>query len=276
MLNLKQFVLGSTAGRMLMSARDAIDLFHAAYNSPESVGTAANDQLATLLVTRICQSGRTFIDVGAHIGSIISSVAHNDPSINIVAIEAVSEKATNLRKKFPFIKVHACAVGDQDGEVSFYINTRQSGYSSLGKPAVEGDSFIREVRVPIKRLDELVAPNDIDVIKIDVEGAELGVLRGSRKIIETSCPIIMFESAPPGDPDGSGFTKEDLWQFLTELNYTIHIPNRVAHNDQGLGREGFVESHVYPRRTTNYFAIPRERRIEVRDRARNLLGIVKT
>ncbi|MEL7034866.1 MAG: FkbM family methyltransferase [Cyanobacteria bacterium J06592_8] len=253
-----------------MSARSAINLWQLVYKSPEKLGMVANDNLATRLVTEICQSNKTFIDIGAHIGSIISSVAYNDSSIKIVAIEAIPEKAEKLRKKFPFVKIHACAVGDQEGETSFFINTKQSGYSSLIKSTNSATSWIKEIQVPINKLDELVLSNDVDVIKIDVEGAELGVLRGSQNIIKTNRPIIMFESGP-GNIDSLGFTKEALWQFLTELNYGIHIPNRVAHNDSGLSQEGFIESHIYPRRTTNYFAIPSERRLEVRDRARKLL-----
>ncbi|MDJ0599199.1 MAG: FkbM family methyltransferase [Crocosphaera sp.] len=256
-----------------MSTRSAINLWQVAYSSPEQLGMLANDNLATLLVTEICQSNKTFIDVGAHIGSIISSVAYHDSSINIVAIEAIPEKAEKLRKKFPFVKIHGCAVSDQEGETSFFINTKQSGYSSLIKSTNSTISkSIKEIQVPIKKLDELVLSNDVDVIKIDVEGAELGVLRGSKNIIKTTRPIIMFESGP-GNIDSLGFTKEALWEFLTELNYGIHIPNRVAHNDSGLSQEGFIESHIYPRRTTNYFAIPSERRLEVRDRVRKLLGI---
>ncbi len=272
MINFKQFILGSPIGRMLMSLRSSINLLQVAYRSPEKLGMVANDELATVLVTKICQPNKIFIDVGAHIGSIISSVAYNEPSINIVAIEAIPEKAAKLRKKFPFVEIHACAVGDQEGEISFFINTKQSGYSSLVKPTDSTTSSIKQVQVPIKKLDELVVQNDIDVIKIDVEGAELGVLLGSKNIIRANHPIIMFESGP-GNINDLGFTKEALWQFFTELNYGVHIPNRVAHNDSGLSQEGFVESHMYPRRTTNYFAIPRERRVEVRDRARKVLEI---
>ena len=268
----KQWVLGSALGRMLMSGRDTLELVRAALRSPESVGTLANDQLATLLVTRLCQPSKTFIDVGAHIGSIITAVAQRDPSIKIVAIEAIPEKADRLRRKFPNVPVHACAVGDQEGEVSFFINTRASGYSSLGQPAEGHDEGIQEVRVPIRRLDDLVAPEGIDVIKIDVEGAELGVLRGCPKLLAASRPVIMFESGP-GDAEGLGFTKPAMWQFFADQRYTLHVPNRVAHNDGGLSVEGFVESHAYPRRTTNYIAIPAERRVEIRDRARSLLGI---
>src|SRR6185436_19963647 len=121
------------------------------------------------------------------------------------------------------------------------------------------DASIRGVKVPIRRLDDLVAPEGIDMIKIDVEGAELGVLRGAPKLIASSRPVIMFESGP-GDAAGLGYTKPAMWQFFADQRYTLHVPNRVAHNDEGLSLEGFVDSHVYPRRTTNYFAIPQERR----------------
>ncbi|MGK7932032.1 MAG: FkbM family methyltransferase [Microcystaceae cyanobacterium] len=114
--------------------------------------------------------------------------------------------------------------------------------------------------------------NNVDVIKIDVEGAELFALRGGKNLIKTNRPIIMFESGP-SNTNEFGLTKEALWQFFNELNYGVHIPNRVGHNDSGLIQEGFIESHIYPRRTTNDFAIPEERRLEVRDRARELLGV---
>jgi FkbM family methyltransferase len=256
-----------------MSWRDSLDLARTALRSPERIGTTANDQLATLLVTLLPQPKTTFVDVGAHIGSIISAVACNDASVSIVAFEAMPDKAARLRRKFPSVVVHDCAVGDQSGSVSFFVRKRQSGYSSLSKPSGGAEDSVEEVQVPIRRLDDLIAPEGVDVVKIDVEGAELGVLRGCPNLIGASRPVIMFESGPV-DAAGLGFTKPSMWEFLDEHGYTLHIPNRVAHNDDGLSMDGFVESHTYPCRTTNYFAIPRDRRLEVRDRARALLGIV--
>jgi FkbM family methyltransferase len=269
----KQWLLGTALGRLLMSGRDTLDLVrHALRDNPEGIGTVANDLLATHLVTGLPKPGSSFIDVGAHIGSIISAVAQRDASIKISAIEAIPEKAERLRRKFPSVSVHACAVGDRDGEVPFFIHTRKSGYSSLGQ-SDRADGDVVEVKVPIRRLDDLVELGGVDMMKIDVEGAELGVLRGSLELIATSRPVIMFESGPD-DAVGLGYTKPQVWRFFADQRYTLHIPHRVAHNDEGLSLEGFVDSHVYPRRTTNYFAIPQERRIELRDRARVLLGIV--
>lgn len=269
---MKQKLLGSPIGRATLFLRDTFDIFQAAYFYPERVGTVANDLLATKLVTTICQSHKTFIDVGAHIGSIISEVAYNDPSIKIIAIEAIPEKIVQLRRKFPSVEFHDCAVGEFTGEVSFFINLKQSGYSSLRKSLSTNKKEVSEIKVRIDRLDKIVSANDIDVIKIDVEGAELGVLRGSTKILNENRPIVMFESAPQLD-DNLGYTKEELYELLIANDYAILIPNRVAHNDFGLSKDGFIESHLYPRRTTNYFAIPKERRIEIRNRARNVLKI---
>ena len=272
MIWMKQQLLGGSIGRLALSFRDKFDILHTAYFYPESVGTVANDQLATKLVTTICQSHKTFVDVGAHIGSVISEVANSDSTIKIVAIEAIPEKIVQLRRKFPFVELHDCAVGESTGEVSFFINLRQSGYSSLRRPFRVNELETSEIRVPIKRLDEIVLSNDIDVIKIDVEGAELGVLRGSMKILNESRPTIMFESGPQLESD-LDYTKEELYEFFFSSGYVVLIPNRVAHNDFGLSKDGFIESHLYPRRTTNYFAIPKERRIEIRDRARSILKI---
>jgi hypothetical protein len=82
----------------------------------------------------------------------------------------------------------------------------------------------------------------------------------------------MFESAP-GCGARLGYSTTALWQFLDEIGYVIVAPNRLAHDGDGMSLEAFNDGHLYPRRTTNYFAVPRERRGELRDRARVILGI---
>lgn len=270
---MKQRILGTVVGRVALILRDKLTIVKSALFKAESVGMVANDLMATFLVTHLCQTNKNFIDVGAHIGSILSEVHHNTPSVKIIAIEAMPDKALKLREKFPYIELHEYAAGEVDeGDISFYVNTKQSGYSSLGKPLEDGRPEIIEIKVSIRMMDSLIAPDDIDVIKIDVEGAELGVLRGSESIINNSRPVIMFESSSCQN-NPLGYTKNDMWEFFNLHNYEVFIPNRLAHNGSGLSKEGFSEAHVYPRRTTNYFAIPKERKIEIRDRTRRILNI---
>jgi FkbM family methyltransferase len=267
---MKQFLLGGPFGSVALLMRDKLGLMREAWSRLEGIGTIANDQLATHLITRMCRPGAWFIDVGAHIGSVVSVAALSDPSIKIVAIEAIPEKAERLRRAFPKVEIHACAVGESSGAATFFVDTKQSGFSSLGTPKRRG--AIRAISVRLERLDDLVPTYDVDAIKIDVEGAELGVLRGAETLLGRCRPIIMFESGAPVD-DGLGYTKEHMYEFLAARNFSIVLPNRVAHNDDGLSLAGFIESHVYPPRTTNYFAIPVERRIEYRDLGRRILGM---
>ncbi len=268
---MKQVFLNSVLGHAALSARDRFDLLRALLCNPEAVGSLVNDQIAFSIVTKLCRPGKVFVDVGAHIGSVISEVHRSDKRVDIVAIEAIPEKADRLRWKFPFARIHQCALGESRGEVSFFIHTLRSGYSSLSRPSGKDDS-IREIVTPMDTLDNLVSSLPVDVIKIDVEGAELGVVCGGKQVLSESRPVVMFESAP-SEGNSLGYTKEALWEQLGELEYLIFVPNRLAHDGESLSLQCFLDSHVYPRRTTNYFAVPRERRIEVRDRTRLIRGV---
>jgi FkbM family methyltransferase len=267
---MKQYILRSSLGGAALYLRDKIEIVKAALQAPEDAGMLANDQMAFRLITRLCERNKTFIDVGAHIGSVLSEVKRHDPTIKLIAIEAIPQKVAKLRQVFPGIELHECAAGDASGEISFFIDLKQSGYSSLGKHAHSNADRLQAITVQVKRLDEILVTNDADAIKIDVEGAELGVLRGSINLLKKCRPVVMFESAPQVE-DGLGYTKEAMYEFLTSNGFSILAPNRVAHDDPGLSMQGFLESHWYPRRTTNYFAIPTERRIEIRDKAREIV-----
>lgn len=269
---MREKVVGNPIGRIALFLRDKLRLIHTAYFHPESAGKSANDHLSNVLIARICQSNKTFIDIGAHIGSILSQVLYVDPSIKMIAVEAIPAKVDALKRLYPSIELHNCALGDFSGEVPFFVNTRASGCSSLSKPAGNKAGEVVEITVPMKKLDDLVSLNDVDVIKIDVEGAELSVLRGATTLLKKNRPTIMFESVLQSDGE-SAHAKEELHDFFISNNYAIVVPNRLAHHDPGLSKEGFLESHLYPRRTTNYFAIPQERRVEIRDRCRKILNI---
>jgi FkbM family methyltransferase len=250
--------------------REKLDIVHAALLSPEGVGTLANDQLASLLVASICRPGRVFVDVGAHIGSVVANTRRRSRPSKICAVEAIPARAAGLRHRFPAVEVFECAVGEQAGiEVPFFVDQDRSGYSSLAKPTRGGP--LLEISVPMRTLDGLLQGLDVDVLKIDIEGAELGALRGGIEMLSRHRPTVMFESAPDAGAR-LGYSTTDLWRFLDGLGYAVVAPNRLAHLGDGISVEAFNDAHLYPRRTTNYFAVARERRTELRDRARLVLA----
>jgi len=272
-LRLKHLLVGTSLGKFLETAREGATLWAALRSAPEKGGRVFQDRCGKILVASLCETDRVFLDVGAHIGSVISNVLHRQPDLAVEAIEADPEKAEWLRRKFPTIKIHSCAVGNSQGMTEFHINLDRAGFSSINSNPAHSVDKLRTVRVPIKRLDDIYCGKKlVGLIKIDVEGMELAVLQGGELLISRSRPVIYFESGPRGEVTIDTYTQE-LFKWLAEHEYHILVPNRIAHDAPPLHLQSFLESHYYPQRTLNYFAVPAERRLEIRDNARKILSM---
>lgn len=257
----KRALVGTRFGAFAERLRSAYDVYSA---SLSDAGCVASDLLATELIVKLGARGFVFVDVGAHIGSVCAGVLAVSSTTKVVAVEAIPQKADHLRTKFQRVVVHQCAVGEGTGEVSFFVDRKLSGCSSLA----EAPGALR-IDVPLRRLDDLV--QHADCIKMDIEGAELGALRGAAGLVDRSRPLVMFESAP-GAGERLGYPLGAMFDWWAQADYQLFVPNRVAHDGPALSRDSFIESHAYPRRCTNYFGIPREKRIDVRDAARIVLA----
>ncbi len=267
---LKDRLVGTRLGFALLNFKHWGSLVTVPVRNPESASLIANAILADKLVTRLCPAGGTFLDIGAHIGSVFSSVHRHDRSIDIIAIEADPAKAAALKRRFPYCRVLDVAVGERDGTADFFVNPKASGYNSL----VSGDAAgLQRIAVRIARIDGLLPSEDIDMIKIDVEGAELGALKGAEQLLRRCRPTVMFESTR-ADRNDLGYSATQLWEWFDALQYRIYTPDRVPHDAAPLCLSAFIDCHQYPFRTQNYFAIPGEKRLAIRDRARDILGIV--
>lgn len=122
--------------------------------------------------------GFTFIDIGANVGAYALFVAARaGPTARILAIEpqpGIFERLIgNIRlNAFANVKAVACAVADRTGDVTLFIDSKNSGESSI-KIVAAGSA--EPVRVPAKRLLDVIEDEGferIDAIKLDVEGAE--------------------------------------------------------------------------------------------------------
>jgi len=94
--------------------------------------------------------------------------------------------------------------------------------------------------VKVIRVDDFCASRGVltvDFMKIDVEGSELDVLRGSVNTIQTKRPLILFEYAP-GTTHRFGYVLNDVTDFLDKWGYTTtRIPgsnNYLACPEDGL------------------------------------------
>jgi FkbM family methyltransferase len=122
------------------------------------------------------------------------------PSAQIHAFEPVPERIEQLHAHVQHngasgIVINPCAVGAGNGSFSFFaVHQGNTGASSLVRRAASD----LEIRVPVVTLDAYTARKEIDrvdVIKIDVEGAELLVLSGGTKLLSgDDAPAIFFEA----------------------------------------------------------------------------------
>ena len=137
-----------------------------------------------------------FIDVGAHIGKHSLNVAKKyGESINVVSIEAAPETFRLLKNNIELnapLRVQAFnfACSDKVGKTTFWRNEYHPATNSLFKL-----NHTQKLTLSTNTLDNTIKEKSaVSAIKIDVEGAELKVLNGAKKILAQSKPIILFEA----------------------------------------------------------------------------------
>jgi FkbM family methyltransferase len=173
------------------------------------------------------------------------------------AFEPVPHKAQWLQKKFPEVTIHQMALSDTPGPLTFTENLTRPGFSGLVSTTAPHDQT-REFTVNCDRLDNVLPPDHcVDFIKVDVEGAELLVLRGAVQTINRSHPPIIFESGPGGAVK-FGLTRPQLFSFLTtDLGYSIFFFKDFLSNSSPLDLATFESAARYPFKAFNYLAIRR-------------------
>lgn len=133
------------------------------------------------------------VDVGANVGDILARIQSTADQGRHVAFEPLPELAADLRRRFPSVEVHEAAVAETPGQRSFTRMVGDEARSGFGVHAWEaGPSRTFEVRV-VTLDDTLGAAYVPSLIKIDVEGAELQVLRGGRETLRRHQPMIALE-----------------------------------------------------------------------------------
>ncbi len=266
---MKKLFVGSGLGATGLAWRSWGNLKSIPFGNPERAAAVANAILSERLITQLPQARSSFLDIGAHIGSVFSAVHHNEPTVTLRAIEADPSKAAELTSKFPHCEIFNCAVGETPGTATFHIHAK-AGYNSLVEQ--KGSRSVGSVDVEVRTLDELLADAEVHVIKLDIEGAELGALIGGRELVQRNRPLIMFESVSL-EENSLGYSPEMLWRWFDAEGYQVFTPDRVAHTAPPLTLDVFLDAHAHPKRTHNYFAIAEENRTDIRDRARSILNV---
>lgn len=167
------------------------------------------------------------------------------PKGRFFAFEPLPEFYKKLSGSFtsPPVKVFNLALSDREDVVSFNYVVSNPAYSGLRKRRYDRPNEADcTITVPTDRLDAIIGEHDhVDFIKIDVEGAELQVLRGGVRTINRCKPVIVFEHGI-GAADCYGTKPEQVYDLLCdECGLRISLLDKWLVGRQPLSREGFCE-----------------------------------
>ena len=144
----------------------------------------------------------------------------------------------------PHVRLYNLALNDVSGIVSFQHVLSNPGYSGLRQRQYDRDNEqVIEIQVRSECLDAIVdGGTDIRFIKIDVEGAELQVLRGAVGTITRCAPLIVFEHGL-GAADRYGTNPEDVFDLLKdcELRCFTMAAWLASGGTEALSRETFSD-----------------------------------
>jgi len=195
-----------------------------------------------------CKAGDTVIDIGAHMGIFSFFLAKQvgptgkvysfEPAANTFNVLTQTIKYNNLQGT---VHTRQQAVSDTTGELSFYIYNNSSISNANSISEQNADSGAKEVTVACISLDDLYNKENIQnltLIKIDAEGAELDILKGGRRLITAFHPYITLEVHPKSFTDAQQ-TMTELYQTIVGYGYKVLMNNKI------LSFPGFCNHHTF-------------------------------
>jgi FkbM family methyltransferase len=173
------------------------------------------EKLETELISKL--KPKVFIDVGAHIG-YYTMLVHKLGAEKIIAIEPdprvfrILNRAIEANKLENIITINIAAYNKSNVTLELHLSTK-SGFSSISSSHLPktcgGTASVKTIT-----LDEVVRTlnlDKIDLVKIDVEGAEAYVLLGAQKVINQFRPLLLVEVL--------GANRENVFEFFGTKKY---------------------------------------------------------
>jgi FkbM family methyltransferase len=196
------------------------------YKTPAKVFYVFGDDYDENLLElpKLLKSGDTFVDVGANFG-IYSLLGARIVGANgkVFAFEPIPKLCALLRSNaqhndLSALTVNEMALGETSGMASLSLHADE-GRSSL-RP-MDGE-VVGTIDVRIATLDQEISPDlTVSVVKLDVEGFELAVLKGATRILSRDRPVILFENNPDALLE-AGASTASLVSELRSFGYQIY------------------------------------------------------
>jgi FkbM family methyltransferase len=213
---------------------------------------ALRDDLVTDgLLAAVLRTDSCAIDVGANVGDVLEKIVRIAPQGSHIAYEPVPHLAQDLVRRFPQVDVRRAALSEEPGESTFTHVVSDPAFSGLIRRDDLPESQTEEIKVEVQKLDDALPKGFRPaLIKIDVEGAEVLVLKGARETLAKHKPVLLFEHGLHG-ADLYGSTSAELWDIVDESGLRIFDLD----GNGPFSRDEFAALFTEP--VWNYLAVPK-------------------
>jgi FkbM family methyltransferase len=168
--------------------------------------------------------GRVFLDIGANVGYFSRFIAQQFPEATVHAFEPHPLTYKVLRMNTWQVGSRICtwpvALSDARGTVALATAANNLGDTKGIRPK---DRLVASVVAPAISLDELLGDLHVDLVKIDVQGAELAVLHGMRQIIAKSPTIRIVMEFSPGLLQADGIDPGAALAGLRAMGFELDL-----------------------------------------------------
>jgi FkbM family methyltransferase len=158
-----------------------------------------HEPLATLMLQQYLKPGMTVVDVGSNIGyyALLESRLV-EPGGKVIAIEPVPQNVEQLQRNIRIngrtnVEIHQLAIADRNGTSPMYLSARSNWHSLL--PTASSQTC----EVAVSTLDDFLSDaslNSVDLIRMDVEGYEIKIIKGMRQVLNLYDPHLLIEIHP--------------------------------------------------------------------------------
>ena len=203
-------------------------------------------------INKEIRTGMTILDIGAHIGVLAVPLANKvGLKGKVYAFEPTPTTLKVLRKTVSInnaknISVEPYALADTKGKLVFYTSDNKVDNSNSLVNNHRIDRKETSIEVDVTTVDDFVHSHNIsnvDFIKIDVEGAELRLLKGAATTVSRDRPKMVL-SMHPASIKNFGDSSEEIWNFLKGYGYRIILEGEEMQKEVFINRSELFDVFV--------------------------------
>jgi len=214
----------------------------------------------TNTMQKILKAGDTFIDVGANIGVHVAQAAQLVGAAgHVIAVEPNTENCRLLlltieKNHFQNVTLIPSALSDTGDWTWFgtHIGSNVGVLPASSETLSQGFGFV----VPIRRLDD-IAPRETRLLKIDVEGAEISVLRSGLTMLQRDRPVIIMEFSCEMIQRVSNIQPLSALSWIESLGYEIAVIDKESHEPVATSADQLINNWGVPTRIEDLLLAPR-------------------